>query len=221
MTKGSIGSFPYKTTKKPLAPEYSTLASLSTAETWMWELDQKEDWAPKNWCFQTVVLEKTLESPLDSKEIKPVNRKENQSWIFIGKTNAEAPILWPPDAKNWLTGKDPNAGKDWRQEEKGTTEDEMVGWNHQLNGHEFEQAPGVGDEQGNLAWCSLCGHKESDTTEWLNFLMFFKKRKYSWSTSLGMIPCKVSPPGLRHLQEWVYILNQIPSSEEYMSLGTK
>ena len=134
-----------------------------------------KSWVSKNWCFWSVVLEKTLESPLDSKEIKPVNHKENQSWIFIGKTDAEAPILWPPDAKNWLTRKDPNAGKDWRQEAKGTTEDEMVGWNHQLNGHKFEQAPRVGDEQGNLVWCSLCGHKESDTTEWLNFFMFLKK----------------------------------------------
>ena len=106
----------------------------------MWELDHKESWTLKNWCFWTVVLEQTLESPLDSKEIKPVNPKGNQSWIFIGMTDteAEAPILWPPDVKNWLSGKDPDAGKDWRQEEKGTTEDEMVGWHHRLNGHEFE-----------------------------------------------------------------------------------
>jgi len=102
---------------------------------WMWELDHKEGWAPKNWCFQTVVLEKTLESPLNSKEIKLVNPKGNQSWIFIGRTDAEAeaPILWPPDVKNWLTGKDPDAGKDWRQEEKGTTEDGMAKWHHWLN----------------------------------------------------------------------------------------
>ena len=107
---------------------------------WMWDLDHKEGWAPKNWCFWTVVLEKTLESPLDSKEIQPVHPKGNQSWIFIGRTDAEAeaPMLWPPDGKNWVTGKDPDAGKDWRQEEKGTTEDEMVEWNHWLNGHEFE-----------------------------------------------------------------------------------
>ena len=154
MTKGSTGSFPYKTTKKPLAQGYSSLASLSTAETRMWELDHKESWVPKNMLW-TVVLEKTLESPLDCKEIKPVNPKGNQSWILIWKTDAEAPILWPPDVKNWLTGKDPNAGKDWRQEENGIMEDEMVGWNHQLNGHEFEQAPGVGDGQENLACCSL------------------------------------------------------------------
>ena len=107
----------------------------------MWELDYKESWAPKNWYFWNVVLEKTLESPLDSKVIKPVHPKGNHSWIFIGRTDAEAEalMLWPPDAKNWLIGKDPDAGKDWRQEEKGKTEDEMVGWHHWLNGHEFEQ----------------------------------------------------------------------------------
>ena len=111
------------------------------------ELDYKESWVPKNWCFWTVVLEKTVESPLDCKEIQPVNPKENQSWIFIGKTDVEVktPILWPPDAKNWLIGKDPDPGKDWRREEKGTTEDEMVGLRHQLNGHEFEQALAVSD----------------------------------------------------------------------------
>ena len=107
---------------------------------WMWKLDHKESWAPKNWCFWTVVLEKTLESPLDCKEIQLVHPSGNQSWIFIRRTDAEAatPILWPPDVKNWLIGKDPGAGKDWRQEEKGTTEDEMVGWHHRLNVHEFE-----------------------------------------------------------------------------------
>ena len=113
----------------------------------MWELNHKESWVMKNWCFWTVVLEKTLENPLDCKEIKPVNPKGNQSWIFIGRMDAEAetPILWPPNVKDWLSGKDPDVGKDWRQEEKGTTEDEMVGWHHWLNGHEFEQAPRVGD----------------------------------------------------------------------------
>ena len=121
----------------------------------------------QNWCFQNVVLEKILESPLDCKEIKPVNPKESQSWIFIGRTDAEAPILWPPDAKSRLIRKDPDAGKDWRQEEKGMTEDEMVGWHHRLNGHEFEQAPGDGEGQGSLACCSPWGRKESDTTEWL------------------------------------------------------
>ena len=134
----------------------------------MWELDYKESWVPKNWCFWTVVLEKTLERPLDCKEIKLVNPKGNQSWIFIGRTDAEAPIVRPPDMKNWFIRKDPNAGKDWRQEEKGMTEDEMVGRHHQLNGHEFEQALGVGDGQGSLACCSPWGHKESDMTERLN-----------------------------------------------------
>ena len=106
----------------------------------MWELDYKESWVLKNGCFWTVVLEKTLESPLDCKEIQPVNPTGNQSWIFIGRTDAEAetPILWPPDANNWFIGKDPDAEKDWRQEEKGMTEDEMVGWHHRLDGQEFE-----------------------------------------------------------------------------------
>ena len=113
----------------------------------MWELDHKESWALKNWCFWTVVLEKTLESLLDNKEIKQVNSKGNQSWTFTARTavEAEAPILLAPDAKNWLAGKDPDAGKDWKWEEKGMTEDETVGWHHCLNGHEFEQAPGLGD----------------------------------------------------------------------------
>ena len=112
----------------------------SSSHVWMWELDYKESWALKNWCFWTVVLEKTLESPLDCKEIQPVHPKGNQLWIFIGRTDVEAKslILWTPDTKNWLTGQDPDAGKDWRQEEKGTTEDEMVGWHHRLNGREFE-----------------------------------------------------------------------------------
>ena len=144
----------------------------SIGHVWMWELDYKESWVPKNWYFWTVVLEKTLESPLDCKEIQPVYSKGNQSWIFIGRTDAEAetPILWPPDAKNWLIWEDPFAGKDWRQEEKGMTEDEMVGWHHQLDGHEFEQVLGVGDGQGGLACCSPWGCKDSDMTEWLNWL---------------------------------------------------
>ena len=143
----------------------------SCSHVWMWELDYKENWAPKNWCFCSVVLEKTLESPLDCREIQPVHPKWNQSWIFIGGTDAEAetPILWPPDVKNWFIGKDPDGGKDWEQEEKGTTEDEMVGWHHRLDGREFEQTLGVGDGQGNLAWCSPWGCKESDTTERLNW----------------------------------------------------
>ena len=136
----------------------------------MWKLNYKESWAPKNWCFWTVVLEKTLENPLDCKSIKPVSIKGNQSWIFIGRTDAEAetPILWLPDVKNWLLGKDPDAGKDWRQEGMGTTVDEIVGWHHQLDGHEFEQALGVGG-QGSLACCSSWGHKELEMTERLNW----------------------------------------------------
>ena len=142
----------------------------STSHVWMWELDHKESRALKNWCFWTMVLEKTLESCLDCKEIKPVHPKGNQSRIFIGRTDAEteAPILWPPDVKSQLIGKDPDAGKDWRQEENRTTEDEMVGWHHQLNGHEFEQVLGDGEGQGGLPCCSPWGHKESDMTEQLN-----------------------------------------------------
>ena len=128
-------------------------------------------YGPKNWRLWTVVLKKTFENPLDCKEIQPVHPKGNQSWIFIGRTDAEAetPILWPPDVKNWLTRKDPDSGQDWRQEEKGTTEDEMVGWHHQLDGLEFEWTLGVGDEQWGLACCSPWGYKESDTTECLNW----------------------------------------------------
>ena len=141
----------YFANKGPSSQSYG----FSSSHVWMWELDYKESWAPKNCCFWTVVLEKTLESPLDCKEIKQVNPKRNQSWIFTGRTNAKAgaPILWPPDVKNWLIGKDPDAGKDWRQEEKGMTEDKMVGWHHRFSGHEYEQSPGVGDAQGSLACC--------------------------------------------------------------------
>ena len=129
-----------------------------------------EPWPPWNWCFWTVVLEKTLESPLDCKETQPVNPKGNQSWIFFGRTDVEAetPILWPPDMKNWLTWKDPDLGKGWRLD-KGTTEDEMFGWHHRLSIHEFESTLGVGNGQGGLACCSPWGHKGSDTTEWLSW----------------------------------------------------
>ena len=125
----------------------------------MWELNHKKDWAPKNWCFWTVVLEKTLESPLDCKEILAVHPKGNQSWIFIGRTGAEAvaPICWPPEVKSWLIWKDPDAGKDRRQEEKGMTKDEMVGWHHRFNGHEFEQTSGSSGGQGSLVCCSPWG----------------------------------------------------------------
>ena len=143
----------------------------SSSHVWMWELDYKESWVPKNWCFWTMILEKTLESPLDYKEIQPVHPKGNQSWVFIGRTDAEAetPILWPPDAKSWLIWKDPDTGQCWGQEEKGTTEDAMARWHHQLNGHEFEQAPGVRDGQRSLVCCRPWGHKESDMTERLNW----------------------------------------------------
>ena len=142
----------------------------SSSHVWMWELAYKESWVPKNWCFWTVLLEKTLDSPLYCK-IKLINPKGNQSWIFIGRTETEAetPRIWPPDAKDWLLGKVPDGGKDWRQEEKEMIEDEMVGWHHWLNGHKFEQALGVSDGQGSLACCNPWGCKESDMTEQLNW----------------------------------------------------
>ena len=137
----------------------------------MWELEYKESWVLKTWCFWTVVLEKTHESPLNCKEIQPVHPKGDQSWVFIGRTGieAETSILWPPDEKSWLIGKDLDAGKDWGQEEKGTTEDEMVEWHHWLNGHEFEWTLGVADRQGGLVCCGPWGHKELDMTERLNW----------------------------------------------------
>ena len=134
----------------------------------MWELDCEEGWAPKNWCFWTVVLEKTLESPLDCKEIQPVHSEGDQPWDFFGRNDAKAEtaVLWPPHVKSWLIWKDPDAGKDWGQEEKGTTEDEMAGWHHWLDGREYGWTPGVGDGQGGLASCDSWSHKESDMTEW-------------------------------------------------------
>ena len=148
----------------------------SSSHVWMWELDCEESWAPKNWCFWTVVLEKTLESPLDCKEIQLVHPKWNQSWIFIWRTDAEAetPILWPPDVKNWLIWKDLLLGKIEGRRRKGW-QDEMVGWHHRLNGHEFGWTLGVGDEQGSLACCSLWGCKELDMTEQLNWTHFSRK----------------------------------------------
>ena len=141
----------------------------------MWELDYKEGWALKNLCFWTVVLGKTPKIPLDYKETKPFSPKENQVLIFIGRTDAEAEalIFWPPDAKNWLIGKDPDSGKDWRQEKKRTTEDEMVAWHHRLDAHEFGWTPEVGDRQGGLACCDSWDCKESDTTERLNWTESF------------------------------------------------
>ena len=159
---------------------YSQSYGFSSSLMWLWELDHKEDWALRNWCLWTVVLEKTLESPLDYKEIKPANLKGNQPWIFIRSSDVETPVLWPPDAKNQVIEKDPDAGKDWRREEKEMTEDEMVGWHHWLNGHEFEQALRVGEGQGSLVCCSTWCCKESDTTDWLNNNI---KRVLHWSKS--------------------------------------
>ena len=157
----------YFANKGPSSQSYG----FSSSRVWMWELGCKESWAPKNWWFWTVVSEKTLEHPLDCKEIKPVNSKGNQSWIFMGMADVEAetPILWPPDVKNWLIWKVPDAGKDWRWEEKGTTKDETVGWHHRLDGQEPEKAQRVADGQGSLACCSPWGSKESDMTEQLNW----------------------------------------------------
>ena len=148
---------------------YSQGYGFSSSHVRIWEVDDKESWA-ENWCFWTVELEKTLESPLACREIQPVYPKGNQLWTFIGRTDTEAevPVLWPPVAKNWLVWKDPDAGQDWRREEKGVTEDETAGWHHWLSGHELEQAPGDGEGQGRLACCSSWGHKESDFTYRLN-----------------------------------------------------
>ena len=146
--------------KGPCSQSYG----FSCNDVCMWELDHKDGWELKNWCFRIVVLEKTLESPLDCKEIKPVNPKGNQPWIFVERTDAEAPILWPLDVKNWLIWNDPDAGKDWRQEEKRATQGEMVGWHHQLNGHELVQTLEDSGGQGSLASCSPWGRKESDMT---------------------------------------------------------
>ena len=151
----------------------------------MWELDCEESWAPKNWCFWTVVLEKTLESPLNCKEVQPVHPKGDQSWVFIGRTDVEAEtlILWPPDAKSWFIGKDSDAGRDWGQEEKGTTEDELVVWHHWLDGRESKWTPGVADGHGGLVCCNSWGCKESDTTEWLNWTDAFSENSVQISIS--------------------------------------
>ena len=161
----------------------------------MWDLDYKESWAPNNGCFWIVVLEKTLKSPLDSKEIQPVHPEGNQFWIFIGRTDAEveASILWPPDMKNWLIGKDPDAGKDWGQEKKETTEDEMVGWHHQLNGHEFGWTPGVGDRQGWMASLTRCTWVWVNSRSWWwtvkpDVLRFMGSQRvgHDWETELNL-----------------------------------
>ena len=155
----------------------------------MWELDYKESWALKHWCFWTVVLEKTLESPLDCKEIQPVHPKGDQSWVLIGRTDAETPVLSPPDVKNLLIWKDPDVGKDWKWEEKGTTEHQIGGLHHRLNEHEFEWTLGAGDGQGGLVCCDSWGRKESGTTEWLNWTEVALVMSDSWD------PIDWSPPG--------------------------
>ena len=157
----------YFVNKGPSSQGYS----FSIGQVWIWELDYKESWVQKNWCFWTVAFEKILQSPLDCKEIQPVHSKGDQSWVFIGRTDVEAetPILWPPDAKSWLIWKHPDPGKNWGQEEKGMTEDKMVGWYHWLNGHGFGWTLGVADGQGGLVCCGFGGHKESDMTERLNW----------------------------------------------------
>ena len=171
----------YFANKGPSSQSYGFSSSL----LWI-ELDCKESWAPKNWCFWTVVLKKTLESPLSCKEIQPVHHKGNQSWIFTRKTDAKAetPILWLPDAKNWLIWKDTEAENNWRQEEKGMTEDEMVGWHHRLDGHEFEQVPRVGDWQGSLMccksmWSQIFGHNWAIELNWNSALV--------WATYISAI----------------------------------
>ena len=165
---------------------YSQHYGFPSSHVRMWELDQKEGWGPKNWCFWTVVLEKTLESSLDCKEIQTVHPKGDQSGIFIGRTNVEAetPILWPPDWRADSLEKNPDAGKDWRQKEKGTAEDEMVGWHHRLNRHEFGQTPGDGEVHGSQTCCSPWGRKELDMTEqlnWTEILAIFQEQQWSFS----------------------------------------
>ena len=160
----------------------------------MWELDYKESWTPKNWGFCTVALEKTLENPLDCKEIQPVHPKGDQSWVFIGRTDAEVEILilWSPDVKSWLIWKDPDPGRDWGQEEKGITEDEMAGWHHWLYGHGFWWTPGVDNGQGGLACCGSWGRKESDSTEWLKWteLNILKGNKCFWYGNFSRRKCR-------------------------------
>ena len=155
------------TNKSPSSQGYR----FSSGHVWMWELDCEESWAPKKWCFWTMVLERTLETPLDCKEIQPGHSKGDRFWVFFGRNDAKAetPILWPPHLKSWLIGKGSDAGRDWGQEETGTTEDEMAGWHHWLDGRECEWTLGAGDGQGGLACCDSWGCKESDTNERLNW----------------------------------------------------
>ena len=196
----------------------------SSGHVWMWELDCEEGWALKNWCFWTVVLAKTLESPLDCKEIQPVHSEGDQPWDFFGRNDAKAetPVLWPTHAKSWLIGKDPDAGRDWGQEEKGTTEDEMAGCNHRLDGRESEWTPGVGDGQGGLVCCSSWGRKESDTTERLNWT----KLNGLWvmDTLKNSIKFGSFSPGtctLMHLQKFIMKLQRSrKQNEKHLFWGT-
>ena len=174
----------------------------------MWELDYKESWAPKNWCFWTVVLKKALESPLDCKESQPVHPKGNQSWVFIGRSHVEAetPILWPPHTKSWLIWKDPDAGNDWGWEEKGTTEDEMVGWHHQLNGHGFGWTLGVGEGQGGLASCDSRGHRV-----WPNWATELNWE--SWNTLIYLLTTVASQRNLGFcLFVWFFLILEFENS---------
>ena len=189
----------YFVNKGPSSQSYG----FSSSHEWMWELDYKESWVLKNWCFWTVVLEKTFESPLDCKEIQPVHPKGCQSWVFIGRTDVGAgtPILWPPHAKSWLIWKDSDAGRDCGQEKKGMTEDEMAGWHHWLNGHEFEWTPGVGDGQGGLACCDSWGHRV----------------RHDWATKLNWTECKKSTNN-NHVLLWHCNLWRITLSENVILL---
>ena len=177
------------------------MSNLSCGHVWMWELDCEEGWAPKNWCLWTVVLEKTLESPLDCKEIQPVHSEGDQPWDFFGGNDAEAEttVLWPPHAKSWLIGKDSDAGGDWGQEEKGKPEDEMAGWHHWLYGLESEWTPGVGDGQGGLVCCDSWLHKDSDMMEQLNWTELNSKLE----VAVAIILIKSIQLGLTEGWEWV------------------
>ena len=192
----------------------------SSSHVWIWELNCKESWAPKNWCFWTVVLEETLESPLDCKEIHPLHPKGDQSWVFIGRTDVEAEtlILWPPDAKSWLIWKDPDAGKDWRQEEKGMTEDEIAGWHYQLNGHEFGWTLGVGDGQGGLACCGSysrrVGHDWATELNWTDHVSrAFQVAQLVW-VSLSRVQLFATPWTIA-LQDYQAPLSMESSRQEH------
>ena len=176
----------------------------SCGHVWMWELDCEEGWVLKNWCFWTVVLEKTLESPLDCKEIQPVHSEGNQPWDFFGRNDAKAEtlVLWPPHVKSWLIGKDSDAGRDWGQEEKETTEDEMAGWHHWLDGREFEWTPGVGERQWGLVCCDSWGHKELHTTERLNWIELNLNSGRWWRTGKPSVLQSMESQSQTQLNDW-------------------